>query len=137
MSLITAGHLQYRRPRLDSWVRKTRWRRDRLSTPAFLGFCGGSASKESARNAGDLSSIPGLRRSPGEGKGYPLQYSGLENSMDCIVHGVAKNQTQLSNFHFYEALEGMRKSELTGVLRSYQVLMQKVTWKWKLGEKDV
>ena len=81
--------------------------------------------------------MPGLGRFTGEGSSYPLQYSGLENSMDCIVHGVAKNQTQLSNFHFYEALEGMRKSELTGVLRSYQVLMQKVTWKWKLGEKDV
>ena len=53
----------------------------------------GSASKESACNAGDLDSIPGLGRSPGEGKGYPLQYSGLENSMDYIVDGVAKSQT--------------------------------------------
>ena len=44
--------------------------------------------------------IPGLGRSPGEGKGYPLQYSGLENFMDCIVHGVAKSWTQLSDFHF-------------------------------------
>ena len=44
--------------------------------------------------------IPGLGRSPGEGKGYPLQYSGLENSMDCIVHGVTKSQTGLSDFHF-------------------------------------
>ena len=50
----------------------------------------GSAGKESACNAGDLGSIPGLRRSPGEGKGYPLQYSGLENSMDCIVHGAVQ-----------------------------------------------
>ena len=48
-----------------------------------------SAGKESTCNAGDLGSIPGLGRSPGEGKGYALQYSGLENSMDCIVHGVA------------------------------------------------
>ena len=56
--------------------------------------------KESSRNVGDLGSIPGLGRSPGEGKGYPLQYSGLENSMDSIVHGVAKLQTQLSEFHF-------------------------------------
>ena len=47
-----------------------------------------------------LGSIPGLERSPGEGNGYTLQYSGLENSMDCIVHGVAKSRTQLSNFHF-------------------------------------
>ena len=49
---------------------------------------------------GRLGSIPGLRISPGEGKGYPLQYSGLENSLDCIVQGVTKSQTQLSNFHF-------------------------------------
>ena len=68
-----------------------------------MGFPGGSAGKESACNAGGLGSIPGLRRSSGEGKGYPLQYSGLENSMDCIVHGVAKSQTQLSNFHFHVA----------------------------------
>ena len=53
--------------------------------------------KESTCNAGDPSAIPGLRRSPGEGKGYLLQYSGQENSMDCIVHGVAKRQTQLSD----------------------------------------
>ena len=46
----------------------------------------------------DLGSIPGLGRSPGERKGYPLQYSGLENSMDCIVHGFAKSLTRLSNF---------------------------------------
>jgi len=58
---------------LDSWVRKICWRRDRLPTPVFLGFLCGSAGKESANNAGDLSLIPGLRRSPGEGKGYPLQ----------------------------------------------------------------
>ena len=66
---------------------------------------GGSDGKESACNAGDLGSIPGLRRSPGEGNGYPLQYSFLENSMDrgarqATVHGVAKRWTQLSNFHF-------------------------------------
>ena len=66
---------------------------DRLPTPVFLGFPCGSASKESACNAGDLSLILGLKRSPGEGKGYPLQYSGLENSKDCIVHGVAKSWT--------------------------------------------
>ena len=54
--------------------------------------------KKSACNAGDLGSIPGLGRSPGEGKGYPLQYSGLENSMDSIVHGVAKSWAGLSDF---------------------------------------
>ena len=56
------------------------------------GFLCVSAGTESACNAGDLGSIPGLGRSPGEGKGYPLQYSGLENSMDCIAHGVSKSQ---------------------------------------------
>ena len=64
------------------------------------GFPGGSAGKESTRSAEELGSIPGLGRSPGERKGYPLQYSGLENSMDCIVYGVTKSQIQLSNFHF-------------------------------------
>ena len=57
----------------------------------------GSADKESACNVGDLGLIPGLGRSPEEGKGYPLQYYGLENPVDCIVHGVAKSRTQLSN----------------------------------------
>ena len=65
-----------------------------------MGFPGGLAGKESTCNAGDLSSIPGLRRAPGEGNGYTLQYSGLENPMDCIVYGAAKSQTRLSNFHF-------------------------------------
>ena len=57
------------------------------------GFPRGSADKEPACNAGDLGSVPGLRRSPGEGKGYPRQHFGLENSMDYIVHGVAKSGT--------------------------------------------
>ena len=63
------------------------------------GFPCGSAGKESACNAGDLGSIPRLGRSPGEEKGYPLQYSGLENSMDCIVHGVAKSQKHFMPKH--------------------------------------
>ena len=58
-----------------------------------VGFPCSSAGNESTCNAGDLGLIPGLRRSPGEGNGYSLQYSGLENSMDCIVHGVAKSRT--------------------------------------------
>ena len=73
-----------------SWVRKICWIRDRLPTPVFLNFSCGSAGKESAFNVGDLGSIPGLGRSPGEVKGYPLQYSGLENSMDSIVHGLQR-----------------------------------------------
>ena len=59
----------------------------------FLGFPCGSDGKESTCNAGDLGSIPGLGRSPGEGDGYPLQYAGLENSMDGIVHGIAESDT--------------------------------------------
>ena len=57
--------------------------------------------KESACNARDLGSVPGLGRPPGEGKGYPLQCSGLENSMDCVVRRVAKSLIQLSDFHFH------------------------------------
>ena len=81
------------------------WRRFRLPTPVFWGFPCGSAGKESACNVEGLGLIPRLGRSPGEGKGYPLQYSGLENSMGCIVHGVAKSQT-LRNFHFHSPVTG-------------------------------
>ena len=82
------------------------------------GFPGGSDGKESIWNAGDLGSIPGLGRSPGEGNGYPLQYSDLENSMDrgawqAIVHGVAKSQTWLSDFH---------------------LLSEKDAWVWSWGD---
>jgi len=70
-----------------------------------LGFPCGSAGKESACNAEDLGLIPVSGRSPGEGKGYPLQYSGLENSMDCIVHGVAKSWTRLIKLHFHFSLK--------------------------------
>ena len=66
----------------------------------MMGFPCGSAGKESTCNVGDLGLIPGLGRSPGEGKGCLFQYSGLENSMDCIVHGVAKSWTRLSDTHF-------------------------------------
>ena len=61
----------------------------------------GSAGTESASSVGDLGSIPGLGRSPGEGKGYPCQYSDLRKFMDHIVNGVAKCRAQLSNFHFH------------------------------------
>ena len=91
-----------------------------------MGFPDSSVGKESTCNTVDASSIPGLGRStkertdyplqycwasleaqmvknpsPGEGNGYPLQYSGLENCMDCIVHGITKNHTLLSDFHFH------------------------------------
>ena len=63
-----------------------------------MAFPGGSAGREFACNAGDPGPLPGLGRSAGDGKGYLLRYSGLENSMDCTVHGVAKSQTRLSDF---------------------------------------
>ena len=85
------------------WVRKI-WRRDRLLTPVFLGLPCDSAGKESACNMGDLGSILGLGRS-GEGKGYPLQYSGLVNSMDCIVHGVTKSWIDWAIFTFISRLK--------------------------------
>ena len=80
------------------WIRLT----EHFPTSVFkdLGFPCGSASKESTCNAGNKSLIPGLGISPEEGKVYPLQYSGLENSADCIVHGVTKSWTWLSDFHF-------------------------------------
>ena len=73
-----------------------------LSRHHDLIFCfpSGLAGKESTCSVGDLGLIPELGRSPGEGKGYPLQYSDLENSMDCIIYGVTKSRTRLSDFHF-------------------------------------
>ena len=73
-----------------------------------MGFANSSVGKESACNAGDLFWFLGWE----EGIGYPLQYSGLENSMDCIVRGVAKSQTQLNNFHYLtnEILINLHKS---------------------------
>ena len=83
---------------------------------------GGSDSKESACSAGDLGLIPGSGRSPGKGKGYPLQYPGLENFMDCRVHGVAKSQTHLSNFDLTsEAPEkNVRSATVDGLLNISQ-----------------
>ena len=72
-----------------------------IGLPWYQGFPGSSDGKESACNARDSSLIPGLGRSPGEGNGHPLQYSGLENFMDYTVHGVTKSQTRLSDLHFH------------------------------------
>jgi len=90
--------LQCRKPQFNSWVGKIHWRRDRLPSPVFLDSPGGSDSKESTHNAGDLGSIPGLGGSTAEENGYPLQYSYLENPMDrgawqATAHGVTKSQT--------------------------------------------
>ena len=81
-------------PSSNSWVGKICWRRDRPPTPVFLGFPCDSGGKESTCNAGDLGSITGLGRSLREWKGYPLQYSGLENSMDY-------KESRLSDFQFH------------------------------------
>ena len=87
--------------------------------PVFLGFPYGSAGKESTCNAEDLGSISGLGRSPGEGKGYPLQYSDLENSTDCIVHGVVKSRTRRNDVHFTRMvnLQGEVPPHVTFILR--------------------
>ena len=98
-----------------------------VTFPVFLslssttqGFPGGSAGKESACKEGDLGLIPGLGRSPGGGKDYPIQYSDLENSMDCIVYGVAKSQTRPSNLHFSTTQESFFHSP--SFLQGSQVL---------------
>ena len=126
--------LQCRRLQFDYWIGQIPWRRERLPTPVFwpeefhrlcspwgckesemterlslsisLSFPSGSYSKESACNAGDLGSVPGLRNSSGEGNGNPLQYSCLENSMDrgawqATVHGAQRVRQWLSDFHFF------------------------------------
>ena len=79
-------------------------RRYRYISHIYMGFPYGSAGKESTCNVEDLGLIPGLGRSPGEGKGYPLQYSGVENSMDCIVMGlqrVGHNWTTFTSYFFH------------------------------------
>ena len=73
----------------------------------ILGFPGGSDGKESTCKAEDLGLIPGLGRYPGEGNGYPLQYSGLENSIACTIHGVTKSQTWLGDFHTHLQKQGI------------------------------
>jgi len=87
-----------------------------------VGFPDSSTGKESACNAGDPSSIPGSGRSPKEGKGYPLYYSGLENFMDCIVHGITKSQTRLSDFHFHLLSIDHRYTGLSLGFLSYPIL---------------
>ena len=89
----------------DSWVRKIRWRRERLATPVFLGFPCGSAGKESACNAGDLGLIPGLGRSPGEGKGYPLQYSWAFPVAQLIKNLPAMWETWVQSLGWEDPLE--------------------------------
>ena len=82
----------------DIFSLSLKWQEEKNYKCQIFGFPDSSVDKESACKAGNLGLIPGLGRSPGEGKGYPLQCSGPENSMDCIVHGVTKSQTRRSNF---------------------------------------
>ena len=103
------------------------WVAFHFSRSPTLGLSGNSAGKESAWNAGDPGSIPGLGGSPGEGKGYPFQYCGLENSMDCIVHGVAKNRTRLSNFH----CKGQCWATINCQIQSMVPLTEKCVWQFK------
>ena len=92
-----------------------------------ISFPGGSDSKEPASNSGDLGLIPGLGRSPGKRKGYPLQYSGLEHSMDCIVQGVTKSwRTWLSNIHF-QPLKKVESQEKGGTCLWVK---RSVFWSW-------
>ena len=99
--------------RILAWVaisfsRGFSWPRDQTHVLCLLHWQAGSLPvvppgklpRGATAHVGDLGSIPGLGRSLGEGKGYPIHYSGLENSMDCIIHGVTKNWTRLSDFHF-------------------------------------
>ena len=82
--------------------------------------------KEYACNVGDLGLIPGLGRSPGEEKGYPIQYSGLDYFMGCIVHGVTKSQTQLSNFHFSRLLSGLLAKTLLESCKDFRDTFSKI-----------
>ena len=82
--------------------------------------------KEPARNVGGLGLIPGLGRSSEEGKGYPVQYSGLENSMDYIVHRVAKSRTWLSDFHFLNMYSESRNSKINN--NEFLVALSKTSW---------
>ena len=97
----------------DFWVRKIPWRRDRLPTPVFLGFPGGSGSKESVCSVGDLDSVSGLGRSPGGGHGNPLQYSCLEN-----LHG----QRSLAGYSPW----GYKELDMTKRLSSQQPVLCQV-----------
>ena len=107
-------------PEFNSWLRKIPWRKVVVHykmIKSILGFPSGSVGKESACNVGDLGLIPWLGRSLGERNSYPLQYSSLENPMDCTVQGIAKSWTLLSNFHLT-----LLQSQTTASLLSYPLL---------------
>ena len=78
-----------------------------------MGFPDSSVGKESVCNGGEAGLIPRLGRSTGDGIGYPLQYSGLENSMECLVHGIRKSRTRLRDFHFHVKTDTQGKCHVT------------------------
>ena len=151
--------LQCGRPQFNSWVRKIPWRRDRLPTPVLLGFPGSLAGKESIYSVRDLGSIPGLGRSPGEGNSYPLQYSGLENYINCYSSwGRKESDTiewpsqyaskfgKLSNGHrtgkgqfpFQSQRRAMPKNvQTTAQLPSFHMLARSCSKSFKLGFNSV
>ena len=106
--------LQCRRPQFDSWVRKIHWRRDRLPTSVLLDFPVAQPVKNPPTVRETWVWSLGWQDPLGEGKGNPLQYSGLKNSLDCIVHGVAKSQTWLSSLYFSFSIS--HSSEYSGLL---------------------
>ena len=93
------------RPGFNPWVEKIPWRRDRLPTEVFLGFPDGSVGKESACNAGDPGSIPGLGRSAGEGIGYPLQYPWTSLVAQLVKNLHAMQGTWFPSLGWEDALE--------------------------------
>ena len=130
-------HLQFRRPQFDSWVGKMGWRRDRLPTPVFLGFPCGSAGKESTCNGGNLGSIPELGRFPGEGKGCPLQCSGLENFMDCIGPWGWKELDTAERLSLYEPRPGEQQiMKISKVSRNLCKTVISAKDLGKAGEED-
>ena len=102
---------------------------DHQKLKACLSLPGGSAGKKSTCNAGDLGLILGLGRAPGEGIGYPLQYSGLENSTDRIVRGAAESWTRLRDFHFPSYLKLGPPLVLTN---SYKHLPKSQPWRYRI-----
>ena len=97
--------VQCRRPQFDPWVGRIPWRRKRLPIPVFLGFPGGSVGKEFAYGVGDLGSIPGLGRSPGEGIDYPLLYSWASLVAQLVKNLPAVQETWVRSLGWEDPLE--------------------------------
>ena len=102
------------------------WRRDRLTTPVFLRFSCGSAGKESACNAGDLGSIPGLGRFPGGGKGYPLQYSWASLVAQLVRNLPAMRETWARSLDWEDPLEEGIATHST--VLGWRILMNRGAW---------